>query len=86
MFPTKFRFIWPNGFREFFFRNRPIRKNELPVAAMFVNELGRNKEFYIGPSIDTQIILMCQSCYTDDAGNPYVSVMLQMIQVIPMCQ
>jgi len=29
---------------------------------------------------------MCQLCYTDDAGNPYVSVILQMMQVIPMFQ
>jgi hypothetical protein len=25
MLPTKFRFIWPNGFRGDFFFNRPIR-------------------------------------------------------------
>jgi hypothetical protein len=28
MIPTKFRFIWPSGYRgEFFFRNQPIRNN-----------------------------------------------------------
>jgi hypothetical protein len=29
---------------------------------------------------------MCQSCYTYDTGNTYVSDATQMIQVIPMCQ
>jgi hypothetical protein len=41
MLPTKFRFIWPSGFRgaDFLEINQ---KQELPVAAMFVNGLGRN--------------------------------------------
>ena len=88
MLPTKFRFIWPNGFREEelkksanqkqespvasgrneqslqrtfhrcflpsfgsfgqavsekkIFLNQPIRNEELPVVAMFVNGSGRN--------------------------------------------
>jgi hypothetical protein len=29
------------------------QKQELPVAAMFVNGSGRNEQFYKGPSIDT---------------------------------
>jgi hypothetical protein len=29
---------------ENFFRNRPIRKKELPVVAMIVNESGRNDQ------------------------------------------
>ena len=28
-----------------FFRNQPIKKQELPVAAMFVNELGRYEQY-----------------------------------------
>ena len=35
------------------FRKRPIKKQELPVAAMFVNEWGRNEQsLYRGPSKD----------------------------------
>jgi hypothetical protein len=46
MLPTKFRFIWPGGFRgEDFFRNQSInQKQELPVAAMFINGSGRNEQ------------------------------------------
>ena len=43
MLATKFRFIWPSGFRgKDFFLNRPIRQQEFPVAAMFVNGSGQN--------------------------------------------
>ena len=43
MLPTKFRFIWPSGFRgeDFFFKSAN-QKQELPVAAMFVNGSGQN--------------------------------------------
>jgi hypothetical protein len=41
MLPTKFRFIWPNGFREES-KKSANQKQELPVAAMFVNRLGQN--------------------------------------------
>jgi hypothetical protein len=45
MLPTKFRFIWPSGFRgEEYFRNQSNQKQELPVVAMFVNGLGRNEQ------------------------------------------
>jgi hypothetical protein len=37
MLPTKFQFIWPSGLREKKILNRPIKKQELPMAAMFVN-------------------------------------------------
>jgi hypothetical protein len=36
MFPTKFRFIWPSGFREDL-KKSANQKQELPVVAMFVN-------------------------------------------------
>jgi hypothetical protein len=36
MLPTKFRFIWPGGFREDF-KKSANQKKELPVAAMFGN-------------------------------------------------
>ena len=37
MLPTKIRFIWPSGFRGEDFKTTAIQKQELPVAAMFVN-------------------------------------------------
>jgi hypothetical protein len=39
MLPTMLRFIWPNGFREDFFKSTN-QKQELPVVAMFDNESG----------------------------------------------
>jgi hypothetical protein len=42
MLPTKFRFIWPNGFRGEEFKKSANQKQELPVVAMFVNGLGQN--------------------------------------------
>jgi hypothetical protein len=42
MFPTKFRFIWPSGFRGEDFKKSANQKQELPVAAMFVNGSGQN--------------------------------------------
>jgi hypothetical protein len=43
MLPTKFRFIWPNGFREEF-KKTANKKQESPVAAMFANGSGRNEQ------------------------------------------
>ena len=37
MLPTKFRFIWQSGFRGEDFQKLTNQKQELPVAAMFVN-------------------------------------------------
>jgi hypothetical protein len=42
--PTKFSFIWPNGFRGEFFFKSANQKQELSVVAMFVNGLGRNEQ------------------------------------------
>jgi hypothetical protein len=39
MLPTKFRIIWPCGFRADFLE-MTNQKQELPVAAMFVNGIG----------------------------------------------
>jgi hypothetical protein len=44
MLPTKFRFIWQNGFRGEEFLKSTNQKQESPVAAMFVNGLGRNEQ------------------------------------------
>jgi hypothetical protein len=43
MLPTKFRFNWPSGFRGEDFKKLANQKQELPVAAMFVNGSGRNE-------------------------------------------
>jgi hypothetical protein len=42
MIPTKFWFIWPSGFRGEDFKKSANQKQELPVAAMFVNGLGQH--------------------------------------------
>ena len=44
MLPTKFRFIWPNDFREEEFEKSVDQKQEMPVAATFVNGSGRNEQ------------------------------------------
>jgi hypothetical protein len=44
MLPTKYRFIWPSGFRgEDKKKKKANQKQELPVAAMFVNGSERNE-------------------------------------------
>jgi hypothetical protein len=43
MLPTKFRFIWLNGFRGEEFKKSANQKQELPVVAMFVNGSGQNE-------------------------------------------
>jgi hypothetical protein len=45
MLPTKFRFIWPSGFRGEDLKKSANQKQELPVVAMFVNGLGRNEKY-----------------------------------------
>jgi hypothetical protein len=45
MLPSKFRFIWPSGFRGEEFKKSANQKQESPVAAMFVNGSGRNEYF-----------------------------------------
>jgi hypothetical protein len=44
MLPTKFRIIWPSGFRGEDYFKLANQKQELPVVAMFVNGLGRNEQ------------------------------------------
>jgi hypothetical protein len=46
MLPTKFRFIWQNCFRGEKFLKSANQKQESPVVAMFVNESGRNEQFF----------------------------------------
>ena len=44
MFPVRFCFIWPSGFRGEDFQKLANQKQELPVMAMFVNESRRNEQ------------------------------------------
>jgi hypothetical protein len=44
MLPTKFRFIWSGGFRVEDLKKSANQKQELPVAAMFVNGSGQNEQ------------------------------------------
>jgi hypothetical protein len=44
MLPTKFRFIWPSGFRREEFLKSANQKQESPVAAMLVNGSRRNEQ------------------------------------------
>jgi hypothetical protein len=39
-----FRFIWPNSFRGEEFKKSANHKQELPVAAMFINGSGQNEQ------------------------------------------
>ena len=43
MLPTKFRFIWPSGFRGEDLKKSANEKQELPAATMFVNRSGQNE-------------------------------------------
>ena len=52
MLPTKFRFIWPSGFREDFFKNWPIRnKNGLQPPCLPMDR-DKMSNLYRKPSID----------------------------------
>ena len=44
MLPTKFRSIWPSGFRGGDFYKSTNQEQELPVAAMFVNGSELNEQ------------------------------------------
>ena len=44
MLPTKFRFFWPSVFRGEDLKKSANQKQELPVAAMYVNGSGRNEQ------------------------------------------
>jgi hypothetical protein len=44
MLPTKFRIIWPSGFRGEEFKKSAIQKQKSPVVAMFVNGSVRNEQ------------------------------------------
>jgi hypothetical protein len=44
MLPTKFQFIWPSGLGGEDFQKPANQKQELPVAAMFINRSGQNEQ------------------------------------------
>jgi hypothetical protein len=44
MLPAKFWFIWPSDFRGEDLKKSTNQKQELPVAAMFVNGSGQNEQ------------------------------------------
>jgi hypothetical protein len=46
MLPTKFRFIWPSSFRGEDLKISANQKQELPVAAMFVNGSEQNEQSF----------------------------------------
>ena len=52
MRPTKFRFIWPSGFRGEDFLKSANQKQELPMAAMFANGSAQNEQFLDRTIID----------------------------------
>jgi hypothetical protein len=60
MLPIKFRFIWPSGFGDL--KKSANQKQELPVAAMFVNGSGQHvqsleKGHYIDASYQVSVHL-----------------------------
>jgi hypothetical protein len=59
MLPTKFRFIWPSGFRGEDLKKSANQKQELPVAAMFVN--GLDCSFH--PDLLTNMAATGNSCF-----------------------
>jgi hypothetical protein len=46
MLPTKFQFIRPSGFRGEDLKKSANQKQELPMAAMFVNGSGQNEQSF----------------------------------------
>jgi hypothetical protein len=49
MLATKFRFIWPHCFREEDLKKSANQKQELPMAAMFVNGSEINEQYLWPP-------------------------------------
>ena len=53
MLPTKFRFIWPNGFRgEELKKNQPIRNKSRLWRPCLLTDRDEMSKLYRGPSID----------------------------------
>ena len=52
MLPTKFRFIWPSGFREDLKQNLPIRNKNCLWRPCLLMDRDEMSNLYRGPSID----------------------------------
>ena len=52
MLPTKFRFIWQSSFRGEDFKKSTNQKQELSMAAMFVNGSKKMSNTHRGPFMD----------------------------------
>jgi hypothetical protein len=52
MIPTKFRFIWPSGFRGEDFKNRPIRNKNCLWWPCLIMDRDETSNLNRGPSID----------------------------------
>jgi hypothetical protein len=53
MLPTKFRFVWPSGFKgEDFFRNQPIRKKNCLRRPCLLTDRDEMSNLYRGHDID----------------------------------
>jgi hypothetical protein len=58
MLPTKFRFIWPSGFRgEDFFRNQPIRNKNALWWPCLLTDRDEMRNLYRGPAIDASYLV-----------------------------
>jgi hypothetical protein len=57
MLPTKFRFIWPSGFRGEDFLKSANQKQELSMVAMFVDGSGQNEQSSIDASYQVSLHL-----------------------------
>jgi hypothetical protein len=68
MLPTKFRFIWPNGFRGEECKKSANQKQESPVAAMFLTDRDEMSNLYGGPSIVTsyQVSFIWPNSFRED--------------------
>ena len=69
MLPTKFRFIWPNGYKGEESKKSANQKQESPVAAMFVNGSGRMSNLYRGPSLDASFQVWIHLAMRDFRGE-----------------
>jgi hypothetical protein len=67
MFPIKFRFIWPNGFRGEESKNQPIRKQIACGGHLLLTDRDGMNNLYRVPSIDASyqvsvyLAKLCQS-------------------------
>jgi hypothetical protein len=60
MLPTKFRFIWPSGFRGEYFQKSANQKQDFPVAAIFVNGSGQ---------IEQSLLRTFHRCFLQSFGS-----------------